>query len=471
MHSMNKQTITLMVMGVLLGTMLVAGAQTRDELRPTQASTVAALVAQDAEFNVSFRTALQNTAVDGRPELQASQRRWIQARNELCALTILEAAARDWPTNLDAPKADCVMRMTQNRISTLRMYRPLTSTLGFTDQDQWVPIQGLTFPIGHTSGKRYAEIEIQRELLSRTGENVLNVGIDNVDGFYALSGPGRIAPEETHEVIGMAVDLDSYQFRWRNATIPASAEGQPLARGTKPYTLKVKGGSDLHLLLARGQVRINHGQRPFHYPMPAGYAPWYVPELKDGPITWLMPPYERMGGLDRPKVASGYWMWLLDREPALNPVQDRTGAACTLKQGDKFWYLAGAQESERIERRCAVPYGTTLILPVMAIMLNFGEMGDCQKNKELASLSPYTLQNTWLEIDGTRFDRLQDYSANISTCPPLEVGGKLLSRQANWLGLWVPLRPLPRGDHVISFGGRFNATNVDRKVTYKITVQ
>jgi hypothetical protein len=325
--------------------------------------------------------------------------------------------------------------------------------------------------MGHTSGKRYVEIEIQRALLSRTGEDQLHVGIDNVDGFYALSGPGKMLPEDAQEVIGLAVDLDHYLLYWRNATIPASAEGQPLARGAKPYAVKVKGGRDLHLLLARGQIRINHGQRPFRYAMPAGYIAWYVPARSDQPSNWIMPPYERVGGLDRPTVASGYWTWLLDRESAQNPAQDRTGAACTLKQGEKFWYLAGAAEADRIERNCIVPYGTTMVVPVMAILLVFDEMKGCQKNKELASLAPFTLQNTWLEIDGTRFDRLQDYSASLSTCAPLEIAGKRLSGHANWLGLWVPLRPLPRGEHVISFGGRFNAMNFDRRVTYKISVR
>lgn len=43
--------------------------------------------------------------------------------------------------------------------------------------------------------------------------------------------------------------------------------------------------------------------------------------------------------------------------------------------------------------------------------------------------------------------------------------------QANWLGLWVTLKPLPRGEHTIAFGGGIKAVNLNRRVTYKILVK
>ena len=240
---------------------------------------------------------------------------------------------------------------------------------------------------------------------------------------------------------------------------------------TKPFALKVRMNSNLQFIISRGQIRINHGQRPFSFPMPAGYKPWYAPSESDEPSRWLQPPWERTAGLERQVLARRYWDWLYDRDPAQNPSLDRTGDLCNLKQGSQFWYLAGGAEADRIERRCTVPYGMPVVIPVMAMLLQFDKAENCEANVKLAELAPFTLQNTFLEIDGKRFDRLQDYSAKWAVCTPFEAAGKRTSDQAVWLGLWVPLRPLPRGEHVISFGGRFNALNSDRRVTYRISVQ
>jgi hypothetical protein len=228
---------------------------------------------------------------------------------------------------------------------------------------------------------------------------------------------------------------------------------------------------NLQFALARGQIRINHGQRPFSFAMPAGYKAWYAPIESDEPSRWLQPAWERTVGLDRPALARAYWDWLFDRDAAQNPTLDRTGALCSFHQGAKYWYLAGGAEADRIERRCTIPYGMPVVVPVMSFVLQFTKPEDCEANVKVASLAPFTFQNSFLEIDGKRFDRLQDYSASWSACTPFVTGGKRTSDQALWLGLWVPLQPLPRGEHVITFGGRFNALNSDRRVTYKVNVQ
>ena len=114
----------------------------------------------------------------------------------------------------------------------------------------------------------------------------------------------------------------------------------------------------------------------------------------------------------------------MGRDPAENPTVDRTGALCSHGQGNGVWFLAGGAAEDRIERRCTVTSGTQIVVPVMAFVLDFTDLRDCQSNAKVASLAPYTFQDTWLEIDGRRFDRLQDYSANVSTCTPLEISGE-----------------------------------------------
>lgn len=442
--------------------------QTSEGPRPP--ADMAALVAQDAELNAAYRAAEKASAGDAATELRAAQRKWIQARNELCGLTTREAAARDWPANLQGAKADCVMRVTQVRLAALRQHRPVASLQGFTDHDKLLPIQEYTFPIGKSTGKWYAEIEVNRDVLVRQGDRRLHLGLDNVDGFYALSGDARLQPEGQTEVFGLAVDLDAHQLYWRSS-VEAAGRGVPLNQGTKPYALKVKSDRDLEFLLSRGQVRINPGQRPFKYAIPAGYLPWHAPKDRDEPVRWIVPAYERVAGKDRPALANGYWDWLMGRDASQNPTNDRTGALCALQQGPDTWYLAGAAEADRIERRCTVPFGRQIVVPVMAVFLSFDTLEMCKANEKLASLSPYTLHNTFMELDGQRFDRVQDYAASVWSCAEHVAAGKLVTRHVLWLGMWVPLQPLPRGEHVITFGGRFNALNLDRRVTYRVVVE
>jgi hypothetical protein len=183
----------------------------------------------------------------------------------------------------------CVRATRAWPLDALRQFTPPTGTAGFSDTARLVPVSEVTFPAGHTGGKYYAEIEIQKELLARTGDDTLQVG----------RGP---AAGEGHQAVHA-------QAPWRQGPAPV------------------------------GVTRLG------------AHQPW----------------------------------------PEALPISDA----------------------------CGYP----------------------------------------------------DYSVNVSTCPPLEVAGKKLAAQANWLGLWVPLRPLSRGEHVITFGGRLDAMNRDRKVTYRLCVE
>ncbi|MBI5275977.1 MAG: hypothetical protein HY854_05900 [Burkholderiales bacterium] len=59
------------------------------------------------------------------------------------------------------------------------------------------------------------------------------------------------------------MDLVHHKLYWRSTTQVEAGTSQLLAKGTKPYSLKVRSGTDLKFLLSRGQIRVNHGQRPF----------------------------------------------------------------------------------------------------------------------------------------------------------------------------------------------------------------
>lgn len=333
-------------------------------------------------------------------------------------------------------------------------------------------ISEFTLPLGHSSGKWYAEVSVNRDIVEDAGRNGFQVGIDNVNGFYAINlSRSRLSADKKTEVVGLMVDLDNRVFDYQTSAVPDSDSGLPLGVSEKPFAIKLQARKNLASWLSLGMVSINYGQTAFKYPMPAGYAPWYYSHGRDDPLRWIVPVYERVDNKDVKQMADAFWQWLIDRDPAQNPVLDRTGRACSVNQKGLYWFLAGGQASDRIERACTVPYGVNVVLPVMASMMPTDDEGVCKATMELARLSPFTIQDSFMEIDGVRFDRLQDYSASMSSCTPLSVSGRQLAPYVNWLGLWVTLRPLPRGEHTISFGARIKALKQERGVSYRILVQ
>ena len=122
-------------------------------------------------------------------------------------LTQREAVSPAWPQNLTPEKADCVLRLTRDRVAGLSTPRVATPMASFSDRDRLLSVTEYVFPIGHNSGKWYAEIQVNKALAGRRGSGQVHVGVDNVDGFYAISGDVE-APDDTLETFGLAIDLD-----------------------------------------------------------------------------------------------------------------------------------------------------------------------------------------------------------------------------------------------------------------------
>jgi hypothetical protein len=382
--------------------------------------------------------------------------------------------SNQWPRNLSTEKAECVVRISKERTQELgdQLNAAKPSLTDFADNSRLLHIEEFTLPMSHISGKWYAEVLIDRNVVENAESNGFYVGVDNVNGFYAIDfGKTKLPPDQNVEVIGLMVDLDNRFLDWRTYSNNFSGRGVPMFVNEKPYAIKLKAKKNLEYWLSRGHVRINYGETAFKYPMPAGFSPWYFSPLKDDPSLWLVPPYERVDRKNTKQIAYAFWDWLINRGGTPNPTLDRTGAQCAVNQKGSFWFLAGAQTTDRIERTCTVPYGVNVVVPVISLLLSTNDSEVCKGMVEVAQLSPYTIQESFVEINGRRFDRLQDYSASIYSCSSLVYGGEQLAKHANWLGLWVPLRPLPRGTHTITFGGKINAVKTDRQVTYKLIVQ
>jgi uncharacterized protein YecT (DUF1311 family) len=435
--------------------------------------TIAALFLQDASLNSLYQEVLSDPSPKTKVEIQEEQRKWISVRNSTCVIQSKETIAQTWLAKLDGVKAECVLQLTKERIDALAQYHSAKKKIDtFSSSDKLQNTNEFVFPIGHKTGKWYAEVTVDPLLVDRSSQKTFHVGVDNINGFYTVTNERNLGANEP-SVIGLMVDLDRNYFEWRSASHqPSDAfNGVPLAQSDKPYTIKLSSSEPLQQWLDRGHIRINHGQKAFKYSLPGGYEPWEYSRGKNEPNMLLVPAYEKIFGLDHKETAMAFWNWLLNHKANQNPSTDRTGEQCAILQNFDFWFLAGADAADKVERKCTVPYGVNIVIPVMSLMLAGDIESGCKSTSEVAKLAPHTIQNSFIEIDGKRFDRLQDYAAKEFSCSELKLGDCVFAKYANWFGLWVPLRPLERGEHLITFGGRIHAINADRKVTYRITVK
>ncbi|RZL92349.1 MAG: hypothetical protein EOP76_11780 [Variovorax sp.] len=336
-----------------------------------------------------------------------------------------------------------------------------------------IPINDFVFPLGHgNSGKWYAEVTVEANLAKQmAGKQEFRLGVDNVLSFLAISS-GKLEDDEKTNTFGLALDLDQRTFNWRdNNTRLLSGDGVPIQLNDKPYGIRVSIDQMLGKLLKYGAIRINYGQTPFKYPMPAGFSPWYYTRGNSDVATWLVPVYERIDHNDPGRLGERFWKWSNSIPAGKSPSLDRSGQYCAEAQQGSVWFLAGAAAADRIERTCTVPFGTNIVVPVVAASFSTKDPATCKELSKLSKNSPYTMHEAFLEINGVRFDRLQGYAASFSDCEDSVVEANATAQNSIWLGMWVPLRPLPRGEHKITFGGLIKAMNMQRQVTYKVTVK
>src|SRR5688500_7378520 len=59
-----------------------------------------------------------------------------------------------------------------------------------------------------------------------------------------------------------------------------------------------------------------------------------------------------------------WWQWFLAIPNEGHPVRDLTGEKCSVNQSGPVWFLVGAW-FEALERNCEVPYGKSILFPIV----------------------------------------------------------------------------------------------------------
>lgn len=181
----------------------------------------------------------------------------------------------------------------------------------------------------------------------------------------------------------------------------------------------------------------------------------------------LIPPTVAVAGVSQVEWSARWWQWAFSFADDRSPVADRTGARCASRQGGEVWFLAGTYGSRRVERECVVPAGRTLFFPLINFVAYRAEGGSesCMSLAARAAALTDDPSALILEIDGVRFEGLAAHRM-ATPCFPLEPGTR---PDAVGNGYFVAVGPLPKGQHVLNFGGIL--PQLRQAVTYRITVE
>ncbi len=182
----------------------------------------------------------------------------------------------------------------------------------------------------------------------------------------------------------------------------------------------------------------------------------------------LIPPDKAIAGASQEEWSRRWWHWALSFEDEDSPVADTDGSLCASGQSGPVWFLAGTYESQRAVRRCSIPAGKILFLP-LANFIAFppdDEREACASlmlKAESATEAPAALV---LDLNGKRFKGLEAHRQATKGCFLVAPDD---DAPAAGNGYYVALGPLKRGHYTLNFGAIL--PSLSQAVTYTLDVK
>ena len=175
------------------------------------------------------------------------------------------------------------------------------------------------------------------------------------------------------------------------------------------------------------------------------------------------------------KWTEKWWQWAFSIPKDHNPIIDKTGEYCTKGQEGPVWYLAGTSGSTfHAKRSCVIPHKKGILFPILVSQFSHSEK-PTMTDRELIQYTAKDIdQTSFLElvIDNYRLTNLSIYRIKSyfyldlieGNIWDIEPGPTMAASD----GFWAFLKPLRRGNHIISFQGI--EPNFKTRVTYNITI-
>lgn len=205
-----------------------------------------------------------------------------------------------------------------------------------------------------------------------------------------------------------------------------------------------------------------------------------APALSSTVAVDVLPPGSSVDGQGYPELAQSWWRWVFRARDGMRPTQDPTGAQCHVGQAGNTWFLAGTHGTGPVVRRCTVPQGRHLFLPVW-VQLEYsvpGRRRDCDALRKAAAAGVDSLATMQVELDGVRLapvrgnsrDCFDAYADAEHNDPPPGLYAPAFTD-----GYWLLIPPLPAGQHQLRVEARQQTESglpgrFDQQFTYELQV-
>ncbi|QQP97670.1 hypothetical protein [Lysobacter enzymogenes] len=172
-----------------------------------------------------------------------------------------------------------------------------------------------------------------------------------------------------------------------------------------------------------------------------------------------------VGGVSAAEWTIRWWRWTRSFPDGLEPYLDRDGRRCAMGQDDDgpVWFLAGTDGRFDARRRCRVPAGKHLLVPVINMYFHGPRLGEnamsCAQVKRRAAVNNDYLVSAVVLLDGKPLARPErlisrcfDPQAERDDAGPDDRRGVV---RAAADGYWLLLPPLAPGPHRLSVGANY----------------
>ena len=171
-------------------------------------------------------------------------------------------------------------------------------------------------------------------------------------------------------------------------------------------------------------------------------------------VPWTNGPVE---GVSLGDWTAQWWRWT--QHAAIAPYLDPDGRLCDMDQSGSVWFLAGTDGTFEPRRRCVVPEGKYLLLPVINMYYQHrvakGQSANCSQVQARAAVNNDHLVSAVVVLDGKPLGDMRVHRVRSNCFQPNPGDGS--STLAASDGYWLMLKPLPRGRHTISVGANYGA--------------
>lgn len=185
----------------------------------------------------------------------------------------------------------------------------------------------------------------------------------------------------------------------------------------------------------------------------------------------VLPLSAKVEGLGYAELSARWWRWT-DRFPGgMEPYRDPDGRWCALAQSGPVWFLAGTDGSANLKRRCSVPIGKHVFLPIINLYQRTRyripaarRAAECRSLLDGLALSNDALRSAVVLIDGVRVADPKRYRVRTERCFDAfgdEDGDGDAAVIAASDGYWLLLPPLKPGRHSLVVGANYGRGAAD----------